>query len=75
MDHLNPVAADFIRFCVMRSGAEWPALYDEMCRVAARRLYLGMGYTELNRVGLSFSLNSLDRTFNMVTQVTTSIAF
>ena len=36
------MAIDFIRFCYERDRREWPRLYDEMCLVASRRLYLGL---------------------------------
>src|SRR5207237_1394288 len=34
----------------------WPELYDEMCAVAARRLYNGWGFAELADHGIGFSL-------------------
>jgi hypothetical protein len=65
----NILAQEFILFCVDRRGSEWPALYDEMCRVAGRRLFLNMGYTELNRMGLSFGLDNIEHTIQMVDAV------
>ncbi len=70
MGTLNPVARDFILFCVHRRGKEWPALYDEMCRVAGHRLFRGLGYTDLRRLGLSFGLTAIEDTITMVTLVT-----
>ena len=70
MQTLNPIARDFILFCVHRHGKEWPALYDEMCWVAGHRLFCGMGYTELSKVGLSFGLNNIEDTIRMVDMVT-----
>lgn len=69
MEAVNPVVRDFILFCVQRQGQEWPALYDEMCRVAGRRLFRGLGYAELKKLGLSFSLTSLEDTIRMVDAV------
>ncbi len=69
METLNPVARDFILFCIQRQGKEWPALYDEMCWVAGQRLYRGMGYDELRRLGLSLSLTNIEDTIRMVDTV------
>ncbi len=55
----NPVAVEFVVFCLERRGYKWPELYDEMCRVASRRLFKGMGYTELSDHGVSLSLASM----------------
>ena len=71
MDTLNPVVRDFILFCMQRNGKEWPALYDEMCRVAGQRLFRGIGYAELRRRGLSLGLNNMDDTIKMVDVITT----
>ncbi len=69
MDTIDPIAHDFILFCICRQGKEWPALYDEMCRVAGQRLYRGMGYDELRRLGLSLSLTNIEDTIKMVDTV------
>lgn len=66
MHSLNPQLRDFILFCIERRGAQWPALYDEMARVAAQRLFRGLGREELNKLGLSLALDSLDKTLEMV---------
>jgi len=71
METVNPVARDFILFCVHRHGKEWPALYDEMCWVAGRRLFRGLGYAELRKLGLSLSLNNIEDTIRMVDIITT----
>ena len=70
MEALNPVAHDFILYCIQRRGKEWPALYDEMCWVAGRRLFRGLDYTELRRLGISFSLTNIEDTIRMVDIVT-----
>jgi hypothetical protein len=57
----NPLAEEFVAFCVERRGNEWPELYDEMCRVASHRLFRGMGYRELNDHGVSLSLANMNR--------------
>jgi hypothetical protein len=69
METVDPVVRDFILFCVQRQGKEWPALYDEMCWVAGRRLFRGLGYTDLRKLGLSLSLNSIEDTIRMVDTV------
>ena len=70
METINPVARDFIVFCIQRRGEEWPALYDEMCRVAGRKLFRGLGYTDLNKLGLSFALTKIEDTIMMVSSIT-----
>ena len=69
METLNPVARDFILFCTHRNHKEWPALYDEMCWVVGHRLFRGLGYTELRKVGISLSLTNIENTIRMVDAV------
>ena len=69
MDKPGPELRDFIRFCAERRGAEWPAIYDEMTRVAGERLFRGMSYRELRQLGLSFSLSGIDKTIELVQKV------
>ena len=72
METVDPVVRDFILFCVQRQGKEWPAIYDEMCWVAGRRLFRGLSYTDLRKLGLSFSLTNIDDTIRMVDTVAAS---
>jgi len=65
----DPIACDFIRFCIQRHGAEWPALYDEICWVAGHRLFKGLGYDELRGLGISLSLNNIENTLKLVDAV------
>ena len=71
MNSLDPQLRDFILFCIERRGEDWPAIYDEMARVAGQRLFRGLGYTELKKLGLSLSLNGLDETIQLVKRATT----
>lgn len=66
MEYSEQIAADFVQFCIDRRGRQWPTLYDEMCRVAARRLYKGMGYAELRKAGICFGLGGLDKTARLL---------
>ena len=52
----DPDAADFIRFCYRRRRVGWPELYDEMCAVAARGLFRGLGADDLATHGIGFGL-------------------
>jgi hypothetical protein len=52
----TPEAVEFIRFCYRRRRLGWPELYDEMCAVAGRGLYKGMGPEELAEHGIGFGL-------------------
>ncbi len=70
MDDIPPKLRDFVLFCAQRQSPEWPAIYDEMTRVAGRKLFQGMGYTDLKQLGLSFSLSNVDKTIQLVKQVT-----
>ncbi len=70
MDGIPPQLRDFVLFCAQRRSPEWPAIYDEMTRVAGRRLFEGLGYRELRQLGLSFSLSNADKTIQLVKQVT-----
>jgi hypothetical protein len=54
-------AVEFVRFCYHRRPVSWPALYDEMCAVAARGAFRGLGYAELADVGVTFCLTELPR--------------
>ncbi len=72
METVDPVVRDFILFCVQRQGKAWPALYDEMCWVAGRRLFMELGYDDLRKLGLSFSLTNIEDTIRMVDAVTTN---
>ena len=54
-------ALDFVRFCMSRltepNDPAWTgALYDEMCRVARKRLFRGWGYAELADHGIVLSI-------------------
>lgn len=70
MDDISPQLRDFILFCAERRSPEWPAIYDEMTRVAGGRLFQGLGYKDLKQLGLSFSLSGMDKTIQLVKQVT-----
>lgn len=67
---INPQITGFILYCAKRRGKEWPALYDEMCRVAGRGLYQNLHNRDLKNLGLSFSLNHIDETRKIVEAVT-----
>ncbi len=70
METIDPVAHDFIVYCHQLHGKEWPALYDDMCQVAGHRLFRGLGYEDLRKVGISLSLNHVADTIKMVDIVT-----
>ena len=66
---LTGLAAEFIAFCLQRRTAHWPEIYDEMCWVAGRRLFRGLGYAELSREGLPLDLTHMVRLRCLVEQV------
>jgi hypothetical protein len=55
----DPDAAEFIRFCYRRRRVGWPELYDEMCAVAARGLFRGLGVEDLATHGIGFGLSDM----------------
>jgi hypothetical protein len=59
-------AEDFVRFCYHRRRVGWPDLYDEMCRVAHRGHYKGMGLRDLADIGIGFSLFETSRLASIV---------
>jgi hypothetical protein len=62
-------ALDFVRFCYRRRRAAWPELYDEMCAVASRGAFRGLGYAELVDHGISFCLGDLSKLATLTERV------
>jgi hypothetical protein len=60
---------EFVRFCYRRRRVGWPLLYDEMCAVAARGAYHGMGFAELAEQGVTFCLSDMPRFKEMLERV------
>jgi hypothetical protein len=65
----TPEAEAFVRFCYGRRRIGWPELYDEMCLVAARGLFRGMGSDALAEIGVGFSLSDTPRLAELVRRV------
>ena len=68
----SPEAEAFVRFCYSRRRVGWPELYDEMCAVATRGLFRGMGHEALAEIGVGFSLFQTPRLAELVTQIVTA---
>ena len=62
-------AMEFVRFCHRRKHVGWPELYDEMCAVAGRGLYHGLGPEELAAMGIGFGLFQMPALANLVNRV------
>jgi hypothetical protein len=62
-------AEAFVRFCYQRRRVGWPELYDEMCLVATRGLFRGMGREALAEVGVGFSLFETPRMAQLVHRI------
>ena len=62
-------ALDFVRFCYRRRRVGWPSLYDEMCAVASRGAYRGLGFAELAERGVTFCLSDMPRLIGLLDQV------
>ncbi len=65
-----PEAEAFVRFCYERRRVGWPELYDEMCAVATRGLFRGMGHDALSEIGVGFSLFQTPRLAELVKRIT-----
>lgn len=65
----TPEAEAFVRFCYQRRRVGWPELYDEMCAVATRGLFHGMGHEDLAEIGVGFSLFETPRLAQLVTRI------
>lgn len=65
----SPEAEEFVRFCYRRRRVGWPELYDEMCHVATRGAFRGMGHAELAELGIGFSLFDTRQLAELVTHV------
>ena len=65
----TPEAEAFVRFCYQRRSVGWPELYDEMCAVATRGLFRGMGHDALAEIGVGFSLFETPRMAQLVARI------
>ena len=65
----TPEAEAFVRFCYQRRRVGWPELYDEMCAVATRGLYRGMGTDALAEIGVGFSLFETPKLAQLVARI------
>lgn len=70
----NGLAVEFVTFCLERRPAHWPEIYDEMCWVASRRLFRGLGYEDLSQEGLSLDLTHLPHLRQLVERVSGQFA-
>lgn len=64
------MAIEFIAFCYERNQREWPRLYDEMCLVASKRLYRGLGYDELKDAGVDLTFTGMAKLSRIAREVT-----
>lgn len=64
------MAIEFIAFCYQRNRREWPRLYDEMCYVASKRLYRGLGYDELKDAGVDLTFSGMTKLSTISKEVT-----
>jgi len=67
---VTDVAVEFIAFCYERNRREWPRLYDEMCYVASKRLYRGLGYDELKDAGVDLTFIGMTKLSRISREVT-----
>jgi hypothetical protein len=68
-DHWRPEIVEFVRHAYRRRPVRWPMLYDELCHMASRGLFRGLGFAELAELGLSFSLCELPKLARLATRV------
>ena len=62
-------ALEFVRFCYRRRHVGWPSLYDEMCAVASRGAYRGLGFADLAVRGVTFCLSDMPKLIALLEQV------
>jgi hypothetical protein len=67
------MAIEFITFCYQRDRREWPRLYDEMCYVASKRLYRGLGYDELKDAGVDLTFIGVTKLSRIAKEVTRQV--
>lgn len=60
---------EFVRHAYRRRPVEWPELYDELCYLAARATYHGLGFEELGQLGLRFHLDELPKVARLAERV------
>jgi hypothetical protein len=60
---------EFVRFCYRRRRVGWPYLYDEMCAVASRGAYHGLGFADLAERGITFCLSDMPHWTALLHQV------
>jgi len=65
----DKIAVEFVRFVLQQNPAagDFAAIYDAMTRAASARSFRNLGYAELTRLGVSFSLlntTNLERLVN-----------
>lgn len=65
----SPEAEAFVKFCYQRRRVGWPELYDEMCAVATRGLFHGMGPADLAEIGIGFSLFETPQLAQLVVRI------
>ncbi len=66
---LNDESLEFVRFCYRRRRVSWPLLYDEMCAVAARGAYRGLGFAELAERGVTFCLDDMPKVTGLLERI------
>lgn len=64
------LSIEFIAFCYRQNHREWPRLYDEMCYVASKRLYRGLGYDELKDAGVDLTFTGMTKLSRIAKEVT-----
>jgi hypothetical protein len=74
----HPTALQFVRFVIEQNPGitEFTSLYDAMARTASHRSFNGLGYQELQEIGISFALtrvHELRSLFQEVQAASTSL--
>lgn len=60
---------EFVRHAYRRRPVEWPQLYDELCYLACRGSFRGLGFEELAQLGLHFTLDELPKVARLAERV------
>ena len=71
----NQVAVEFVRDILIQNprACTFGDIYDAMSRAACTRSFRNLGYQELSRVGISFSLLSTSKLDQLIAEVRQSM--
>jgi hypothetical protein len=69
------IAVEFVRNVLQKNphATDFGTIYDALARTASARSFHNLGYEELSRIGISFSLLSTNALDQLITEVRQSM--